>query len=70
MILISFLPFREQPELFSKDKKSWVGCGRHIPSVMDQVPVEEWCDCAPKVTFGGDEGEEGKEYPPGEGRGR
>ncbi|RPB09413.1 hypothetical protein P167DRAFT_492682, partial [Morchella conica CCBAS932] len=26
-------------------KKSWFGCGSHIPSVMDPVPKEEWCTC-------------------------
>ncbi|KAK9472574.1 uncharacterized protein V1510DRAFT_403192 [Dipodascopsis tothii] len=37
------------------NKKSWWGCGLHIPSVMDSVPKDEWCTCA-KPT--------GSEYPP------
>lgn len=50
----------------STDLKSWIGCGLHIPSVMDPVAVEEWCVCSPKVKVkvGGGEGEGGKEYPP------
>ncbi|OTB03098.1 hypothetical protein M426DRAFT_12920 [Hypoxylon sp. CI-4A] len=37
---------------------SWFGCGSHIPSVLDQIPQQEWCTCAPKVEVNG------KEYPP------
>lgn len=25
--------------------KSWIGCGLHIPSVMDKVDKSEWCTC-------------------------
>ncbi|PKY01087.1 hypothetical protein P168DRAFT_292972 [Aspergillus campestris IBT 28561] len=39
-------------------KATWWGCGNHIPTVMDSIPSEEWCTCAPKVE------REGKEYPP------
>ncbi|GFF25171.1 hypothetical protein IFM46972_01311 [Aspergillus udagawae] len=39
-------------------KKTWWGCGSHIPSVMDQVPESERCACTPKVNA------DGKEYPP------
>lgn len=39
-------------------KKSWRGCGRHIPSAMSGVPESEWCTCDPKVEVGG------KSYPP------
>ncbi|EOO02759.1 hypothetical protein UCRPA7_1731 [Phaeoacremonium minimum UCRPA7] len=39
-------------------KKSWRGCGNHIPSAMSGVPEEEWCTCEPKVTV------DGKEFPP------
>ncbi|PVH79128.1 hypothetical protein DL98DRAFT_516333 [Cadophora sp. DSE1049] len=39
-------------------KATWWGCGKHIPSVMDNVPAEERCTCEPKVDFGG------KQYPP------
>ncbi|KAF3769678.1 hypothetical protein M406DRAFT_247507 [Cryphonectria parasitica EP155] len=38
-------------------KKSWRGCGRHIPSAMSGVPEEEWCTCEPRVEL------EGKSYP-------
>ncbi|KAI1386983.1 uncharacterized protein F4822DRAFT_331588 [Hypoxylon trugodes] len=37
---------------------SWLGCGSHIPSVLDHVPTEDWCTCKPKVEVNG------KEYPP------
>ncbi|KAF2218195.1 hypothetical protein BDZ85DRAFT_270810 [Elsinoe ampelina] len=40
------------------NKKSWWGCGSHIPMVMDSIPKEEWCGCDPKVE------KEGTEYPP------
>ncbi|KAI2622908.1 hypothetical protein GGS26DRAFT_593756 [Hypomontagnella submonticulosa] len=40
------------------DKTTWVGCGQHIPSVMDNVAPEDWCICKPKVEV------DGKEYPP------
>jgi len=39
-------------------KRSWWGCGYHIPSVMDSVPEEERCKCEPAVQV------EGKDYPP------
>ncbi|KAK0644682.1 hypothetical protein B0T16DRAFT_331101 [Cercophora newfieldiana] len=38
--------------------ESWVGCGKHIPSIMDPIPHGEWCTCGPRVK------ENGKEYPP------
>lgn len=40
------------------DKTSWWGCGNHVPSVMDNVSVEERCSCEPKVE------KDGKKYPP------
>lgn len=40
------------------EKTSWWGCGNHVPSIMDKVPVEERCTCEPKIE------KEGKEYPP------
>lgn len=40
------------------DHESWVGCGNHIPRVMDKIPHDQWCTCNPKVE------EDGKEYPP------
>jgi hypothetical protein len=52
------------------DKNSWVGCGLHVPSVMDKVPVDEWCVCIPKFKIRVEDGEGGqagggeKEYPP------
>ncbi|KAF2478471.1 hypothetical protein BDY17DRAFT_258893 [Neohortaea acidophila] len=39
-------------------KRSWWGCGQHIPSVMDQSPQDDRCQCDPKTVV------EGKEYPP------
>jgi len=27
------------------DKKTWWGCGNHVPMVMDKIPESEWCDC-------------------------
>ncbi|KAM0749456.1 hypothetical protein T439DRAFT_50114 [Meredithblackwellia eburnea MCA 4105] len=35
-------------------KKTWYGCGKHIPSVMDKIPLADRCDC-----------EEHKPLPPG-----
>lgn len=45
-------------QLMIVDKTTWWGCGNHVPSVLDQVPVEERCSCNPKVV------KDGKEYPP------
>ncbi|KAK2768915.1 hypothetical protein FQN53_006209 [Emmonsiellopsis sp. PD_33] len=39
-------------------KKTWFGCGLHIPRVMDEIPKDEWCTCAPKKKVGE------VEYPP------
>ncbi|EGV65544.1 hypothetical protein CANTEDRAFT_113152 [Yamadazyma tenuis ATCC 10573] len=25
--------------------KSWIGCGLHIPGVMDHTPKTSWCTC-------------------------
>lgn len=36
-----------------------MGCGSHIPSVLDSVPESQWCSCGPQVEKGG------KMYPPG-----
>lgn len=44
-------------------KTSWFGCGAHIPGVLDSIPADEWCTCAPKVDVGG------KTYPPKAGTG-
>ncbi|KAK4189063.1 hypothetical protein QBC35DRAFT_381259 [Podospora australis] len=40
-------------------KSTWMGCGNHIPRVMDSIPKENWCTCEPKVE------KEGHQYPPG-----
>jgi len=40
-------------------KVSWIGCGLHVPRVMDIIPENERCTCGPKVE------KEGKMYPPG-----
>ncbi|KAK7222897.1 hypothetical protein V2G26_010900 [Clonostachys chloroleuca] len=39
-------------------KKSWRGCGNHIPQVLSGVPEEQWCSCQPKVNINGNK------YPP------
>jgi hypothetical protein len=38
-------------------KKSWRGCGKHIPAAMSAWPEAEWCSCDPKVEV------DGKAYP-------
>jgi hypothetical protein len=40
------------------DKATWWGCGNHVPSIMDQVPENDRCQCEPKVI------KEDKRYPP------
>ncbi len=35
-----------------------MGCGQHVPSVMDHIPKDEWCSCKPKVE------KHGRMYPP------
>ncbi|CAJ2506232.1 Uu.00g003620.m01.CDS01 [Anthostomella pinea] len=39
-------------------KKSWRGCGSHIPSALSGVPEDQWCTCEPPVMING------KAYPP------
>ncbi|CAN8096978.1 unnamed protein product [Discula destructiva] len=34
-------------------KKTWRGCGNHIPSAMAGVDEAEWCTCGPQVEVGG-----------------
>ncbi|RLV92577.1 hypothetical protein JA1_003116 [Spathaspora sp. JA1] len=29
------------------NKKSWTGCGQHIPEIMDRTPKSSWCTCEP-----------------------
>ena len=43
---------------FPSAKKSWRGCGSHVPSVLDSVPENERCTCQPRFKVGD------KEYPP------
>ncbi|KAI1642937.1 uncharacterized protein F4817DRAFT_351547 [Daldinia loculata] len=43
----------------SLDKTTWVGCGSHISSVLDNIPPQDWCVCEPKVEVND------KKYPPG-----
>ena len=38
-------------------KKSWRGCGKHIPSALAGVPEDDWCTCEPRVEA------DGKSYP-------
>ncbi|KAI9789575.1 MAG: hypothetical protein M1816_005982 [Peltula sp. TS41687] len=44
------------------ERTTWWGCGKHVPSVMDDIAKDEWCTCEPRVAKDG--GRE-KEYPPG-----
>jgi len=51
-------------------KTTWYGSGAHIPNVMNDYPLEEWCTCAPRVEWRNPDGGgkvEGQvwEYPPG-----
>lgn len=39
-------------------KKSWRGCGQHIPQALNGVPESDWCTCEPRVNVNG------KDYPP------
>ncbi|RYP91047.1 hypothetical protein DL770_002877 [Monosporascus sp. CRB-9-2] len=39
-------------------KKSWRGCGNHIPSALSGVPQDRWCTCTPPIVV------DGKAYPP------
>ncbi|KAF2876749.1 hypothetical protein BDV95DRAFT_483614 [Massariosphaeria phaeospora] len=39
-------------------KTTWVGCGRHVAGIMENIPREQWCVCAP------DTEREGTHYPP------
>ncbi|GAM82420.1 hypothetical protein ANO11243_003990 [Dothideomycetidae sp. 11243] len=39
-------------------KRTWWGCGAHVPAVMDDVPKDQWCACEPKVD------KDGTAYPP------
>lgn len=39
-------------------KKTWRGCGNHIPQALSGVSEDQWCTCEPKVNVNG------KEYPP------
>ena len=48
----------QEPADRDPDKATWWGCGRHVPKVMDSVPEEDRCSCAPRVE------RDGKEYPP------
>jgi hypothetical protein len=66
---LSLIPFHPCPPLSASltpppEKATWWGCGNHISSVMDSIPEEERCTCAPKVEF------QGKEYPPKQGTGQ
>ena len=41
-----------------------MGCGKHIPMVMDSIADDERCTCTPKTVVNG------KEYPPQAGAGK
>jgi len=57
-------PLLCKPLTIITDKATWVGCGQHIPMVMDSVSESDWCTCNPKTVVGG------KEYPPKMGQGK
>ena len=46
------------------EKATWMGCGKHIPMVMDSIADSERCTCTPKTVV------DGKEYPPQAGAGK
>ncbi|EER23978.1 hypothetical protein CPC735_053480 [Coccidioides posadasii C735 delta SOWgp] len=46
------------------EKKTWRGCGQHVPSVMDHIPKDQWCTCTPKTKIGE------TEFPPKVGEGK
>ncbi|KAI8961723.1 peptidase [Daldinia sp. FL1419] len=48
-----------ETSLLNKYKTTWIGCGSHISSVLDNIPEQEWCVCEPKVEV------HDKKYPPG-----
>ncbi len=50
-------PCANQPLTFT-DKATWMGCGQHVPNVMDAIPQDQWCTCEPKVE------KKGQQYPP------
>jgi hypothetical protein len=52
------LTFITNPANTSTDKTTWWGCGKHVPGVMESIPSEQWCTCAPRVE------REGHQYPP------
>ncbi|KAF1357076.1 hypothetical protein BDV97DRAFT_279106, partial [Delphinella strobiligena] len=39
-------------------RKTWFGCGSHVPMVMNKIPIVQWCTCEPKVK------KDGQLYPP------
>ncbi|KAJ1333908.1 hypothetical protein MN608_03906 [Microdochium nivale] len=45
-------------------KTSWMGCGAHVPGVLDLVPVKDLCTCKPQIDVGG------RAYPPKAGSGK
>ncbi|KAG7195118.1 uncharacterized protein KQ657_003639 [Scheffersomyces spartinae] len=55
-------PLEDRPE--SKYKKTWRGCGQHIPAAMSQSPKDSWCTCVPA------DGSARGEYPPMAGSGK
>ncbi|KAF2005936.1 hypothetical protein P154DRAFT_401920, partial [Amniculicola lignicola CBS 123094] len=40
------------------NKTTWIGCGRHISSVLEAIPSDQWCTCGPRIE------QEGTQYPP------
>jgi hypothetical protein len=47
--------YMQPPTDLLPEKKTWRGCGLHVPAVMNAIPREQWCTCIPKTTVGEDE---------------
>ncbi|KAH8673997.1 hypothetical protein BX600DRAFT_456766 [Xylariales sp. PMI_506] len=39
-------------------RRSWRGCGSHIPAALSSYPEDDWCICEPRVVV------DGVPYPP------
>jgi len=59
---LSLLP--QCPLTTIAEKATWMGCGQHVPMVMDSISESDWCTCSPKTVV------DGKEYPPKMGQGK
>ncbi|RDA92628.1 hypothetical protein CP533_1445 [Ophiocordyceps camponoti-saundersi (nom. inval.)] len=53
-----FSPIREAHSPHQPDKATWWGCGKHIVTVMKDIPADQRCTCDPKIE------RDGNLYPP------